>query len=134
MGTALDKVVAHFKSLEMTEVEVPEWGLTIYVAPLNMLRHAELMRVQRQAKTDADLALSTVILLAMDETGEPLFDKGEKVELRANGAAKVMGRVSTELVTAGYQDSDADDDGEVADDDDDAPKKKGGKKSSVGKS
>ena len=73
----IDKAKAHFDSLEIKEIKVPEWTedgeetLIIYAKPLTL---AEMSKLQRYAKDD-DVALMAYCLIykALDAEDEAKF-------------------------------------------------------------
>ena len=99
----IDKAKAHFDSLEIKEIEVPEWSsegevIKIYAKPLTL---AEMSKLQRYAKDD-DVALMAYCLIykALDSDGEKMFDLSDKHTLM-NGVDKdVLARIATEIMTA----------------------------------
>ena len=77
----IDKAKAHFDSLEIKEIEIPEWSegdevLKVYAKPLTL---AEMSKLQRYAKDD-DVALMAYCLIykALDSDGEKVFDLSDK--------------------------------------------------------
>jgi hypothetical protein len=98
----IDKAKAHFDSLEIKEIEIPEWSdgdevLKVYAKPLTL---AEMSKLQRYAKDD-DVALMAYCLIykALDSDGEKVFDLSDKHTLM-NGVDKdVLARVATEIMS-----------------------------------
>ena len=99
----IDKAKAHFDSLEIKEILIPEWSegdevLKIYAKPLTL---SEMSKLQKYAKDD-DVALMAYCLLykALDSDGEKVFDLSDKHTLM-NGVDKdVLARVATEIMSA----------------------------------
>ena len=100
----IDKAKAHFDSLEIKEIKVPEWTedgeetLTIYSKPLTL---AEMSKLQRYA-VDDDVALMAYCIIdkALDAEGNQLFDKGDKHALMNRVDKDVLARVATEIMSA----------------------------------
>ena len=99
---AIERARAHFDSLEIKEIEIPEWSdgddvLKVYAKPLTL---AEMSKLQRYAKDD-DVALMAYCLIhkALDSDGEKIFDLSDKHALM-NGVDKdVLARVATEIMS-----------------------------------
>ncbi len=82
----IDKAKAHFDSLEIKEIEVPEWSsqgevIKIYAKPLTL---AEMSKLQRYAKDD-DVALTQ------------LKQSAKKVSDKKDNSKKVLKVVKTFL-------------------------------------
>ena len=99
MGAALDKVVAHFGGLEVAAIDVPEWDMTIYVKPMTLKEQQALLRKTKDGD-DATASVETLIMLAKDENGEPLFTLEDKPKLMRAASPDVVGRVAGEILTA----------------------------------
>ena len=99
----IEKAKAHFDSLEIKEIKVPEWTedgeetLVIYAKPLTL---AEMSRLQRYAKDD-DVALMAYCLIdkALDAEGNKLFDKGDKHTFMNRVDKDLLARVATEIMS-----------------------------------
>ncbi len=106
----IEKAKAHFDSLEIKEIEIPEWSdgdkvLKIYAKPLTL---AEMSKLQRYAKDD-DVALMAYCLIykALDSEGEKVFELSDKHALM-NGVDKdVLARVAAEIMSAPTYDEQA---------------------------
>ena len=100
---AIERAKAHFDSLEVKEIEIPEWSdgdevLKVFAKPLTL---AEMSKLQRYAKDD-DVALMAYCLIhkALDSDGEKVFDLSDKHALM-NGVDKdVLARVATEIMSS----------------------------------
>ena len=85
----IDKAKAHFNSLDIKEIEIPEWSddgeiLKIYAKPLTL---AEMSKLQKYAKDD-DVALMAYCLIhkALDAEGNKVFDIGDVLVDNGNAA------------------------------------------------
>ena len=68
---AIDLVREHFNSLGTKRIEVPEWKLVIYSAPMTL---AEKNRVYKKSvASDMDLLVDILIMKATDEAGKKLL-------------------------------------------------------------
>lgn len=101
--SVIDRVKQHFDDIsEVRIVEVPEWGdtpdapLKVYIKPMNL---NEKQILYRRAKGD-DLAVlvDAVIMKAMDEKGELMFDKGDRRALMRNADPAVLERLAAEIL------------------------------------
>jgi len=97
---AIEKVTAHFQDLETAKIIVPEWDdLEIFVSPITLMQRRKLK--QKSDKTDdVGAAIETIILLAMDSNGDPLFTVEDKPDMMRSAAADIVGRVANEILTA----------------------------------
>ena len=100
--SVIDKAKAHFDSLEIKEIEIPEWSdgdevLKVYAKPLTL---AEMSKLQRYAKDD-DVALMAYCLIhkALDADGEKVFDLSDKHAMMNNVDKDVLARVAMEIMS-----------------------------------
>ena len=98
---AIEKAKAHFDSLEIKTIEVPEWGdednpLIIHAKPITL---QETSKLYKMAKDD-DLAMMSYVLIykALDENGDKLFDLGDKSTLLNSVDRDVLVRVATVIM------------------------------------
>ena len=98
----IDKAKAHFDSLKIKEIKVPEWTedgeetLTIYSKPLTL---AEMSKLQRYAQdSDVELMAYCLIYKALDAEGIKLFDVADKNHLMNRVDKDVLTRVATEIM------------------------------------
>ncbi|MBT4080292.1 MAG: hypothetical protein HOE82_06735 [Gammaproteobacteria bacterium] len=94
----LDNAVAHFDSLEIREIEVPEWETTIYASPFTL---AEKKKLLRSAKDDdIEFLARTLMLKAKDEQGNAIFKEADKFTLMQKVDSTVVARVVSEISIA----------------------------------
>ena len=100
--SVIDKAKAHFDSLEIKEIEIPEWSegekvLKVYAKPLTL---AEMSKLQKLAKDD-DVALMAYCLIykALDADGEKVFDLSDKHAMMNNVDKYVLARVAMEIMS-----------------------------------
>jgi len=98
---AIEKAKAHFDSLEIKTIEVPEWGdednpLIIHAKPITLLETSKLYKMAK----DDDLAMMAYVLIykALDENGDKLFDLGDKSTLLNSVDRDVLVRVATVIM------------------------------------
>jgi hypothetical protein len=93
---AIERAKAHFNSLDIKKIHVPEWDLDIYAKPLNLFETKKLMRY---ANDDSIEMLAYVIMLkALDEKGEQLFTLEDKKDLINSVDKDVLARVANEIM------------------------------------
>ena len=100
--SVIDKAKAHFDSLEIKEIEIPEWSdgekvLKIYAKPLTL---AEMSKLQKLAKDD-DVALMAYCLIykALDSDGEKVFDLSDKHTMMHGVDKDVLARVALQIMS-----------------------------------
>ena len=93
---AIDKAKAHFNTLEIKKIDVPEWDLEIYAKPLNLFETKKLMKF---ANDDSVEMLAYVVMLkSLDEKGEPLFTLEDKHALLNDVDKDVLARVANDIM------------------------------------
>tara|TARA_R110002096_G_scaffold52727_6_gene137611 strand:+ start:429 stop:764 length:336 start_codon:yes stop_codon:yes gene_type:complete len=99
--SVIDKAKAHFDSLGIREIKIPEWSegeqvLKVYAKPLTL---AEMSKLQKLAKDD-DVALMAYCLIykALDSEGEKVFDLSDKHAMMHSVDKDVLARVAMEIM------------------------------------
>ena len=93
---AIEKAKAHFNSLDIKKIDVPEWDLVIYAKPLNLFETKKLMKF---ANDDSIEMLAYVVMLkSLDEKGEPLFTLEDKKALLNDVDKDVLARVANDIM------------------------------------
>jgi len=100
MSEAMDKFKAYSASMETVKLEVPEIELTVYAEAMTLKQRRELLA--KTANEDAfTSAITTVIMLALDEQGERMFTIEDKPKLlRFKGISNAIARLGGELMDA----------------------------------
>ena len=99
---AIDRAKAHFDSLDVKKIVVPEWGdadtpLEIYAKPLNLFETKKLMKY---ANDDSVEMLAYVVMLkALDQKGDNLFSLEDKKALLNDVDKDVLARVANEIMS-----------------------------------
>ena len=92
----LQKAQEHYRAkldAEPRALEVPEWGVTVYIKPaISLLRLGVVMELANSGKAAEALVL-TLIYRLIDEEGTPLFRKAERTELMRSVAPDVLARI-----------------------------------------
>ena len=99
---AIERAKAHFDSLDIKKISVPEWGdddgnpLEIYAKPLTL---QETSKLYRMAKED-DMAMLAYVLIykALDANGDKIFNLEDKNTLLNKVDRNVLIRVSNEIM------------------------------------
>lgn len=100
---AIDKAKAHFNTLEIKKIDVPEWDLVIYAKPLNLFETKKLMKF---ANDDSVEMLAYVVMLkSLDEKGDPLFTLEDKHALLNDVDKDVLARVANDIMNQQNQDT-----------------------------
>jgi len=93
--SVLDKAIEHFDNKETIEIDVPEWETVIYATPFTL---AEQKRLFKFAKDDdLEFLVRTIIMKAMDKSGEKIFDLSDKQKMMNKVDPKVLTRIATEM-------------------------------------
>lgn len=101
--SVIERAKAHFKSLQVKTIEVPEWGdkngpLIIYVEPFTLKDKAKLQSVSRMTGNEIDALVELIVLKCLDKQGEPIFTIEHKPMLRNAVDATILERISTEIM------------------------------------
>jgi hypothetical protein len=92
----IDLVREHFVSLGTRKIEVPEWKLTVYAAPVTL---AEKNRLYRKSKeSDMELLVDLLIMKASDANGQKLFNIDHKPTLLNKADSNVVARVANAIL------------------------------------
>lgn len=89
----IDKAVQHFSSKVRREVHVPEWDVTLYSKNLTLDDRAKWLA--RADGDTTDYLVYAVIFGLTDESGEPVFDIGDKVKLRRHVDPEIVSKLAS---------------------------------------
>lgn len=94
---SLDAAIAHFEGRPTHQVDVPEWGGTIYFKTPNSMT---LSKVNRAAKGDPiEMGARLVAECAMNDKGNRVFGSLDYKELMIKADPAVLGRVVEAIMT-----------------------------------
>lgn len=98
---AIAKATAHFETIlagaMRGPIAVPEWDLDVYYKTTStMAQEARVIELTQEGKTTEGLVVQ-LIMKALDEDGNPLFDMGDKLKLMNNVDPSVILRVVTSM-------------------------------------
>lgn len=99
----IERAKAHFKSLQVKSIEVPEWGdengpAILYVEPFTLKDKAKLQAVSRSSGSEVDALVELIVLKSLDKEGNKVFGIEDKHALRNSIDATVLERISTEIM------------------------------------
>lgn len=92
----IDLVREHFASLGTRKIEVPEWKLTVYAAPVTLAEKNRLYRKSRES--DMELLVDLLIMKASDANGQKLFNIDHKPTLLNKADSNVVARVANAIL------------------------------------
>jgi len=106
--SAIDRAKAHFKSLQVKTIEVPEWGdengpLIVYVEPFTLKDKSKLQAVNRLGNSEADTLVELLVMKCLDKDGGKIFTIEDKPVLRNMVDASILERVSTEIMRVDFK-------------------------------
>lgn len=93
---AIELVREHFASLGTRKIEVPEWKLTVYAAPVTLAEKNRLYKKSRES--DMELLVDLLIMKASDANGKKLFTIDDKPTLMNRADSNVVGRVANAIL------------------------------------
>ncbi len=92
----IDLVREHFASLGTRKIEVPEWKLTVYAAPVTLSEKNRLFRKSKEG--DIELLVDLLIMKASDASGQKLFTLEHKPTLLNKADSNVVARVANAIL------------------------------------
>lgn len=104
---AIQRATAHFKSLQVKTINVPEWGdedgpLVIYVEPFTLKDKAKLQSVTKASGSEIDALVELIVLKCLDKNGDKLFTIDDKPQLRNGVDSNILERISTEIMRVDF--------------------------------
>lgn len=99
--SAIDNLVAHYKSKGTKTIEVPEWGegdqaMKIFCEPITLFDMKKFMKLAKD--DEVEMLVYVLIYKALDENGEKIFTIEHKNKLLNNVDSSVLVRVATEVM------------------------------------
>ena len=92
MSKLIDNAVSHFSSKAVRKLRVDEWDATLYSKSLSLEDKAKWLK--RADGDTTDYLVYAVIFGVTDESGEPVFDVGDKLKLRQKVDPEVLSKVA----------------------------------------
>lgn len=96
--SVLDKAIEHFETFGTKQIEVPEWECVIYSTPFTLAEKKKLLKFARE--DDIEFLARALILKALDEKGDLMFDLSDKPTLMHKVDPNVISRVVNEISEA----------------------------------
>ena len=93
----IDLVREHFTSLGNKRIEVPEWKMTIFSAPVTLGEKNRLYKKSRDS--DMELLVDVLIMKASDESGNKMFTIEHKPTLMNKADSNVVSRIANAILT-----------------------------------
>ncbi len=103
--SVIDIAKAHFESLGVQSMEVPEWKDTdgkpsvIYWNPINLYEKNILFKKSDNMQ-DVSILADILVMKALDKDGKKLFEAKDKLTLMYKVDSDVLSRIATEMVKA----------------------------------
>ena len=100
----LERAKAHFDKQEIIEIEVPEWEdesgnpTIIYSKPMTLAEKKTLIKFAKN--DDIEFLARLVILKALDQAGNPIFDISDKLTLMNRVDPDVLTRIANRMTEA----------------------------------
>lgn len=89
------------KDIELTPLDIPEWGGSVYLRPLNA---AQAMELTKEARTNPDNdSVNTMIASVVNERGEQLFTRADLELLKVKSARAFMRIRDQAMVLNGFR-------------------------------
>jgi hypothetical protein len=101
--SVIDSAKAHFESLGVQSIEVPEWKdehgnpSKIYWNPINLYEKNLLFR-KSDNMSDVSILADILVMKALDKDGNKLFKAEDKLALMYKVDSDVLSRVATAMV------------------------------------
>ncbi|MBD8875435.1 hypothetical protein [Roseibium polysiphoniae] len=95
---AIDVVVGHYKRNRGSVVDVPEWSETkepfkVYFDPMTP-KERKRINAENDGFFNAEAHVDTLIMKALDESGEPLFTAEDRHRLLTEADGAIIGRIA----------------------------------------
>jgi hypothetical protein len=100
MSDTLSRITAHFDSLGVREIAIPEWDLTIYCTPISVAERTRIYKGQRD-DNDYETVVNILLVKAKDKDGKPIFTIADKATLLQKADSGVVIRVAAEIMAGG---------------------------------
>lgn len=82
--------ILNFKDLKPVEVEVPEWGGSVFIRPISAAESLQFIADNERNKDKGDSAVRLMVLSVVDEDGNPLFTEGDLPKVREKSFRAIM--------------------------------------------
>jgi hypothetical protein len=102
--SVLERAKAHFDSQEIAEIEIPEWEdeqgnpTVIFSKPFTLGERKKLLKFAKD--DDMEFLVRLVIMKALDQSGSPVFDIGDKITLMNSVDPKIITRIANAMTAS----------------------------------
>jgi len=97
MSAFTENIKAHYAGLPMGTVEVPEWGLTLYVRPATIGQSATILKEKDQFRQ----ACRLIQIRGKKDDGCSVFDEQDYEAMVSHGEITVINRLVDEIMALG---------------------------------
>jgi len=97
MSAFAEKVKQHYAGLTLGSLEIPEWGVTIYVRPATVGQSAAILAEKDQFRQ----ACRLIQVRAKKEDGTPMFDEFDFSAMVSHGEVSIINRLVEEIISIG---------------------------------
>ena len=101
--SVIQRAKNHYQNQPVKEIVVPEWAdddgnpFVFYARPFTLQDQGKLQFAIKNS-SEADALAEILVLKAMDEEGNKLFNVGDKQKLRTQVDAQVLARVANDIM------------------------------------
>jgi hypothetical protein len=90
----LEKVKSSYDEVELNQIDIDDVG-TVYYKPMTLVERG---LIQKLAKNGSELPASTIVVKALDENGDRMFNNMQKVDLMRGVEANLLDDIATQMV------------------------------------
>jgi hypothetical protein len=100
----LDRAKAHFDQQEIIEIEIPEWEddqgnpTVLFSKPFTLGDRKKLYKFAKE--DDMEFLVRLIIMKALDQAGNPVFDIGDKITLMNSVDPKIITRIANAMTSS----------------------------------
>ena len=97
MSAFAEKLKAHYAGIALGSIDVPEWGVTLFIRPSTIGQSAAILAEPDQFRQGVRL----IQVRAKQEDGSPLFDEDDFSAMISHGETAVINRVVEQIMAIG---------------------------------
>lgn len=97
MSAFAERIKAHYSGAQLGSIEVPEWGLTIYVRPATVGQSSAILAEKDQFHQ----ACRLIQVRSKKEDGSPMFDQSDFEAMITYGDVSLINRLVEQIVSIG---------------------------------
>jgi hypothetical protein len=105
----IERAKAHYQNQPIKEIIVPEWAdddgqpFTFYCRPFTLQDQGKLQFAVKN-QSEADALAEVLVLKALDNDGNKIFQIGDKAALRGQVDASVLARIANQIMGSNAED------------------------------